>query len=231
MTTTHRNGLARTMRRGAIPIAAMTVVLATACGSNTPSSSPATTAGTGTSGTVATGATSRTGTSGSTPGTALGIPASSTCVADPAKVISTQQSPTSITGTLPADLVGKLDAAAQSSFKEAAAPGAIVGVRTPQGTWIKAYGEADPATGHRWTADMHTRIGSVTKTFTGTMIMQLAEQGQLSLDDPIDKYVPGVPNGDRITLRMLANMTSGVASYTGSTDVHRRLLRQAGDGR
>ena len=45
---------------------------------------------------------------------------------------------------LPADLVAKLDAAAQSSFQEAAAPGAIVGVRTPQGTWTKAYGVADP---------------------------------------------------------------------------------------
>jgi D-alanyl-D-alanine carboxypeptidase len=49
------------------------------------------------------------------------------------------------------------------------------------------------------------------------VIMQLAEQGKVSLDDAIDKYVPGVPNGDRVTLRLLANMTSGVASYTRST--------------
>src|SRR5262249_45576780 len=48
------------------------------------------------------------------------------------------------------------------------------------------------------------------------VIMQLAQQGKLSLDDAIDKYIPGVPNGSRITLQMLANMTSGVASYTRS---------------
>jgi D-alanyl-D-alanine carboxypeptidase len=60
---------------------------------------------------------------------------------------------------------------------------------------------------------MHMRIGSVTKTFTGTVILQLAQEGKLSLDDTIDKYEPGIPNGDKVTLRMLANMTSGVASY------------------
>jgi D-alanyl-D-alanine carboxypeptidase len=132
-------------------------------------------------------------------------------------VIATTSTPASTTAALPADLVVKLDAAAQSSFMDAAAPGAIVGVRTPQGTWIKAYGDADPVAKAPMTDDMHTRIGSVTKTFTGTMIMQLAEQGKLSLDDTIDKYVAGIPNGDRVTLRMLANMTSGVASYTRST--------------
>jgi D-alanyl-D-alanine carboxypeptidase len=43
--------------------------------------------------------------------------------------------------------------------------------------------------------------------------MQLAQEGRLSLGDPISKYYPGIPNGDRVTLRQLANMTSGVASY------------------
>ncbi len=131
--------------------------------------------------------------------------------------------PAMTSSSLPADLVAKLDAAAQSSFKEAAAPGAIVGVRSPQGTWTNAYGIAEPSgvakpvTGKPMAVGMHTRIGSVTKTFTGTAIMQLVQHGKVSLDDPIDKYVPGVPNGDKITLRELANMTSGVASYTKST--------------
>lgn len=63
------------------------------------------------------------------------------------------------------------------------------------------------------TTDMHMRIGSVTKTFTGTLILLLAQEGKLALDDTIDKYYPGIPNGNKITLRMLANMTSGVSSY------------------
>jgi D-alanyl-D-alanine carboxypeptidase len=142
--------------------------------------------------------------------------AASTCVTDVDKVVATPATPASSTKALPADLVTKLDAAARTSLQDAAAPGVIVGVRTPQGTWTEAYGVADPATQAPMQVGMHTRIGSVTKTVTGTVIMQLAQQGKLSLDDVIDAYVPGVPNGDRITLRLLANMTSGVASYSRS---------------
>ena len=117
-------------------------------------------------------------------------------------------------GPLPADKATALDAAAASAFKNAASPGAVVAVRGPQGTWTKAYGVADKTTNTPMSNDGHQRIGSVTKTFIGTVLLQLAEEGKLSLDDPIDKYVPGVPNGATVTLRQLASMTSGVASYT-----------------
>ena len=60
----------------------------------------------------------------------------------------------------------------------------------------------------------HVRIGSITKTFTVTVLLQLADQKRLRLDDPVSKYEPFVPNGKNITLRMLANMTSGLYSYT-----------------
>ena len=134
------------------------------------------------------------------------------CVANVSAVITKGQNPVP-QSALPDSLATKLDKAAASSFKAAAAPGAIVGVSTPQGTWTHVYGVADPATGAPMTSDMHMRIGSVTKTFTGTLILQLAQDGKLSLSDTIDKYVTGIPNGNRITLAMLANMTSGVASY------------------
>ncbi|MCA1838592.1 MAG: beta-lactamase family protein [Actinobacteria bacterium] len=61
---------------------------------------------------------------------------------------------------------------------------------------------------------MHHRIGSVTKTFTVSLLLQAEAEGLLSLDDTIDKYVDDVPNGDKITLRQMADMTSGIASYT-----------------
>jgi D-alanyl-D-alanine carboxypeptidase len=64
------------------------------------------------------------------------------------------------------------------------------------------------------TPDVHHRIGSVTKTFTVSLLLQAEAEGLLSLDDSIDKYVEGVPNGDKITLHQMANMTSGIASYT-----------------
>jgi D-alanyl-D-alanine carboxypeptidase len=107
------------------------------------------------------------------------------------------------------------DAAAASVFEQvkADAPAVIVGVRSPQGTWTKAYGVADLVTGAAASVDMYQRIGSVTKTFVGTALLQLTDQGRLSLDDPIDHYVPKVPNGSRITLRQLVSMTSGLPDY------------------
>ena len=59
----------------------------------------------------------------------------------------------------------------------------------------------------------HIRIGSVTKSFVTTLVVELDEEGLLSLDDPISGYVAGVPGGDRITLRQLADMTSGLRNY------------------
>lgn len=140
---------------------------------------------------------------------------SARCVANIEKVIADGSVPAKAT-PLPSELSAKLDAAVRSALPKTAAPGVIVGVVTPSGIWKAAYGKADPSAGTPMAVGMHTRIGSVTKTFTGTAIMQLAEAGKLSLDDKIQKYVPGIPNGDRITLRQLADMTSGIASYTQS---------------
>lgn len=67
-----------------------------------------------------------------------------------------------------------------------AAPVIIAGVVTPEGRWSGAWGVADPETDAAMEVGMHTRIGSITKTFTGTALMQLAEAGKLSLDDTID---------------------------------------------
>lgn len=148
-----------------------------------------------------------------------GIEEAAPCVADIEAVVSTDATAASSTAVLPDDLVADLDAAAQASFEsQVAAPGAIVGVRTPEGVWTHAYGLADPDSEQPMQVGMHTRVGSVTKTFTGTALMQLVEAGEVSLDDTIDTYVPDVPNGDRITLRQLATMTSGLQSYTKVTD-------------
>lgn len=138
----------------------------------------------------------------------------STCVTHPSATIAAKPGAKSLTADLPPSLTTKLDNAAQSAFAIAAAPGAIVGVRTPQGTWTSAYGLADPVTKTPMTTNLHTRIGSVTKIFTVTVLLQLAQDGDLSLDDTISKYVSGIPNGDSITLRQLSDMTSGVASYS-----------------
>ncbi len=144
-------------------------------------------------------------------------PAAPGCVPNVDEVVARKALPDSAAAALPTELRSKLDAAAKASFKQAAAPGAIVGIQTPEGKWTQAYGEADPPNGTEMAVGMHTRIGSVTKTFTGTVILQLVQDGSLSLDDPIQKYVAGVPNGGQVTIRQLLDMTSGVASYTKST--------------
>jgi D-alanyl-D-alanine carboxypeptidase len=107
-----------------------------------------------------------------------------------------------------------LDAALEKSFQESEAPGVVAAVQTPEYTWIRALGVADRTSKEPMTPDVHHRIGSVTKTFTGTLLLQAADEGLLSLDDTIDRYVDGVPNGDKITLSQMADMTSGVANYS-----------------
>lgn len=140
-------------------------------------------------------------------------PVSYPCVTDPAAVVARPLTPAMMQPMLPetADLLDRTVAAA---LPQAAASGAVVAVRSPSGTWIKAFGTADRATKTPMTDDVHQRVGSVTKTFTGTLILQLAADGRLSLDDPIGKYVSDIPNGSKVTIRELADMTSGLASYT-----------------
>ena len=73
-----------------------------------------------------------------------------------------------------------------------------------------AYGEADLQDGQRLTFADHFPIGSVTKTFTATVILRLVQQGRLALSDPISDWLPWVQNAREITVRMLLNMTSGI---------------------
>lgn len=90
-------------------------------------------------------------------------------------------------------------------------PGAVVGVWVPgEGTWVKAIGKANIETGRDIESTDKFRIASITKTFTATVILQLVDEGKLSLDDTLNQFVPEVPDSDKITIRQLCNMTSGI---------------------
>lgn len=138
---------------------------------------------------------------------------------DPAATTVTEGSAPAATGlvvvedAVEAPMAEALAAAVQRGHGEISASGAIVGVRTPEGDWIATIGSTRPDGDQPMTADMHQRIGSVTKTFTVTLLLQLAEAGALSLDDPIGTHVPGTPN-PQATLGQLAAMRSGIPSYT-----------------
>ncbi|MEU1376255.1 serine hydrolase domain-containing protein [Streptomyces triculaminicus] len=118
----------------------------------------------------------------------------------------------------------QLDEAVQRVMREAGVPGVSVGLWTPdKGRYVRSFGVSDKSSGQRMTPDLYMRIGSETKTFTVTALLKLVDQGVVGLDDPIGKYVGGVPNGDRITLRQLAGMRSGLFNYSEDADFYKAL--------
>jgi CubicO group peptidase (beta-lactamase class C family) len=92
--------------------------------------------------------------------------------------------------------------------------GMIMAERLADGTVIwDTSGYTSPSGKERWSSDTPSNIASVTKTFTAVVVMQLVEEGKLSLDDTVDAWFPEQPDGDRITVRMLLSHTSGLADY------------------
>lgn len=128
------------------------------------------------------------------------------------------------TRELDSALAQRLDTAIEDAMDATGVPGVIVGLWTPDGQYVRAFGVADTATGAPMRTDFQHRIGSVTKTFTVTAVLQLVDQGKLALDDTISAYVPGVPRGEEITLRQLARMQSGLPNYSASDAFTKELF-------
>jgi D-alanyl-D-alanine carboxypeptidase len=111
----------------------------------------------------------------------------------------------------------KLTTAIRGVMAKASIPGAIVGVwRKGDQPYVQAFGVRDTQTRQPMATDLYMRIGSETKTFTITALLQLVDQGKVGLDDPIGKFITGVPDGNVVTIRQLAEMRSGLASYTAN---------------
>jgi D-alanyl-D-alanine carboxypeptidase len=99
---------------------------------------------------------------------------------------------------------------------ETPVPGAVVGIWDPKlGTMLRGFGVSDLAAGKPVAVDDKFRIGSNTKTFVITVLLQLADEGKLKLDDTLDKCkLPvKVPNAEHITLRQLGEMRSGLLNF------------------
>jgi len=93
-------------------------------------------------------------------------------------------------------------------------PGAAVLVAVGDDEWVSSLGVAEISAREPMTADRRFRIASLTKTFVATAVLQLVDEGQVALDDPLERFVPGIANGDRVTVRDLLAMSSGVWSFT-----------------
>ncbi len=98
-------------------------------------------------------------------------------------------------------------------------PGAMVVLRTPQGTFDAAVGTTDLTAQTPPSADTHFRIASNTKTMTAALIVLLAQDGKLKFGDPVSAYVPNVPNGENITVAQLLKMRSGLYGYTADPEL------------
>ncbi|HDR7849324.1 TPA: beta-lactamase family protein [Bacillus toyonensis] len=102
-------------------------------------------------------------------------------------------------------------------------PGILANISKGGKTWSYAAGIADVRTKKPMKADFRFRIGSVTKTFIATVLLQLSGENRLNLDDSIEKWLPGVIqgngyDGNQITIRQILNHTSGIADYMNSKD-------------
>jgi D-alanyl-D-alanine carboxypeptidase len=108
-----------------------------------------------------------------------------------------------------------LAATLQQAVAMGLVPGAVVGIWIPgRGSFVAAAGLGDVAAGAPMTTGDAFRVGSITKTFTATAVLQLVDEGKFGLDDPVGRYVPGVPNGDQATVRQVLAMTAGIPNYT-----------------
>lgn len=120
---------------------------------------------------------------------------------------------------LAAQLGPQLQAVLDRERADTGAPAIAAAITFPDGSiWSSASGDAridpqQPATG-----DTPFVVGSVSKTFVAAAIMQLVDEGQLSLDDPIAKWLPDYPDAQNITVRQLLHHRSGIYDYFAASN-------------
>lgn len=106
-------------------------------------------------------------------------------------------------------------------------PGAAVYVRQGNRVLIgDAFGVASLETDEPLTTGHRFRVASLAKPMIATVLLQLVDEGRVGLDDPVSRHLSGVPAGERITLRMLAQHTSGLRNYVAIPKVKRELARE-----
>jgi CubicO group peptidase (beta-lactamase class C family) len=123
-----------------------------------------------------------------------------------------------VAAQLPPAATAKIDAAAEKALADSGAPSvSIAVVKDGRIAYVKAYGKArlDPATAAR--PDMRYCIGSVSKQFMAGAILLLVQDGKLSLDDKVGRYLPNLTRANEITIRQLLSHTSGYRITIRST--------------
>ena len=112
-----------------------------------------------------------------------------------------------------------LDQALARAFTTSAAPGMMALVAVGSSTWVGTQGTTTLGGNVPVTSGLVTRVASVTKTMTGTIVLQLIQEGRLSFDDTLSDWYPDIDGADAITIRHLGMMSSGLASYSLDDDI------------
>ena len=159
---------------------------------------------------------------------AFGLHSPSVAVADPSPPGASETPSPVATGSASSTEKEQVLSAAQS-LVDGGYPAALTAVRDKDGNTIgAAAGVGNLETGEAPPLDGEVRIGSNTKTFVAVVILQLVQEGKITLDEPIETYLPGLLHGEgidgaKITVRQLLQHTSGLPEYTdtvpGETDI------------
>jgi D-alanyl-D-alanine carboxypeptidase len=114
------------------------------------------------------------------------------------------------------EMISRLQAVTDSFVNNSEVPGAVALVADKKLgiDWLYKTGISDIPNNLPMEFDHIFRIGSNSKTMTGTVLLQLVDEGFVKLSDTLSKYFPQYPKADSVTIRMLCNMTSGIVSYS-----------------
>lgn len=121
------------------------------------------------------------------------------------------------------NIAAAMQAEVERLAEEMLVPGVVVILRTPDGAFTTTYGVTTYGGTVPTDFTQHVRVGSNTKTWVGTVILQQIQEGLIQLDDPVSKYRPDVPNGDQITIEHLLAMQSGLFNYTTTLVLNQML--------
>jgi CubicO group peptidase (beta-lactamase class C family) len=128
--------------------------------------------------------------------------------------IAVRATPARAQESLPAAMQAAIDSIVTGELASSGAPSASIAVvREGRLAYLHAYGVAEQASARPATVDMRYSIGSISKQFTASAILLLAEAKRLSLDDPVARWLPELTRAREVTVRQVLSMTSGYQDY------------------
>ncbi len=125
------------------------------------------------------------------------------------------------------DIAARVDEYVDSYVTQDRFSGSILIAKDGEVLLSKGYGYANREHGIPNSPEMKFRLGSVTKQFTTMVIMQLHENGELSIQDPITEFLPDYPQDDEITIHHLMSHTAGIPNFTSFPDYRETMMNPA----